>query len=118
MRPSVQTALHVLPMAISGDIFLPVSAGWILSEEGFLSSSSLVRYLKLRGSWGQVGNQNAGAYQYLAPISTQNVNYIFGNTEGTLTSGAYPSRLANPALQWETAEQINIGFDSRLINGG
>ncbi|WP_421889640.1 SusC/RagA family TonB-linked outer membrane protein [Marinoscillum sp.] len=98
--------------------FPSVSAGWILSEEGFLNSSSLVRYLKLRGSWGQVGNQNAGAYQYLAPISTQNVNYIFGNTEGTLTSGAYPSRLANPALQWETAEQINIGFDSRLLNGG
>ncbi len=97
--------------------FPSVSAGWILSEEGFLSSNNMFYYLKLRGSWGQVGNQNAGAYQYLAPISTQNVNYIFGTTEGTLTSGAYPSRLSNPNLQWETAEQINVGFDSRLLGG-
>ncbi|WP_258098924.1 SusC/RagA family TonB-linked outer membrane protein [Marinoscillum pacificum] len=98
--------------------FPSVSAGWVATEEGFLRSNDVIRFLKVRASWGQVGNQNVGAYQYLAPIATMNTNYVFGVEEGTLTSGAYPNRLANPDLQWETAEQLNIGFDSRLITGG
>ncbi|MAE83992.1 MAG: SusC/RagA family TonB-linked outer membrane protein [Flammeovirgaceae bacterium] len=98
--------------------FPSVSAGWVATEEGFLKSNNVIRFLKVRASWGQVGNQNVGAYQYLAPIATMNTNYVFGVEEGALTPGAYPSRLSNPNLQWETAEQLNVGFDSRLINGG
>ncbi|HCX24127.1 MAG TPA: SusC/RagA family TonB-linked outer membrane protein [Cytophagales bacterium] len=98
--------------------FPSVSAGWVATEEGFLKSNNVIRFLKVRASWGQVDNQNVGAYQYLAPIATMNTNYVFGVEEGALTPGAYPSRLSNPNLQWETAEQLNVGFDSRLINGG
>lgn len=95
--------------------FPSVSVGWIMSNEEFLNESSLINFFKLRGSWGQVGNQNVSAFQYLAPIQTQNTNYIFGNTEGVLTSGAYPSRLPNKDLGWETSEQINIGLDARFF---
>ena len=96
--------------------FPSVSAGWVATNESFLSNSKIMSFFKLRASWGQVGNQNAGAYQYLAPIQTKTTNYTFGNEEGVLTPGAYQYRLSNPALKWETSEQTNIGFDARFFN--
>lgn len=96
--------------------FPSVSAGWVATNENFLNDSKDINFFKLRASWGQVGNQNAGGYQYLAPIQTATTNYIFGNTEGVLTPGAYPNRLSNPDLKWETSEQLNFGFDSWFFN--
>jgi len=96
--------------------FPSVSAGWVATNEEFFNNSNVFNFLKIRASWGQVGNQNAGAFQYLAPIQTSTTNYIFGTTEGVLTPGAYPNRLPNPDLKWETSEQLNFGFDARLIN--
>lgn len=96
--------------------FPSVSAGWVVSNEEFLKDSQVINFLKLRGSWGQVGNQNARAFQYLSTIKSNNTNYIFGNEEGTLTPGAYPDRLSNPDLKWETSEQIDLGFDARFLN--
>ncbi|GAO42347.1 SusC/RagA family TonB-linked outer membrane protein [Flavihumibacter petaseus] len=94
--------------------FPSVSAGWIVSREEFAQVSA-IDFLKVRASWGRVGNQSVPAYQYLAPISFNQAGYIFGNTEGMNTPGAYPSRLANPNVKWETSEQANIGFDLTLI---
>jgi TonB-linked SusC/RagA family outer membrane protein len=96
--------------------FPSVSAGWIASNEEFLKDSKVINFLKLRGSWGQVGNQNARAFQYLSTIKSNNTNYIFGDTEGVLTPGAYPDRLSNLDLKWETSEQIDFGFDARFLN--
>ncbi|WP_241910470.1 TonB-dependent receptor [Pseudotamlana carrageenivorans] len=96
--------------------FPSVSAGWIVSNEDFLKDSGGINFFKLRGSWGQVGNQNIDAFQFLAPIQTETTNYIFGNEEGVLTPGAYPNRLPNKDLKWETSEQINVGFDARFFN--
>lgn len=96
--------------------FPSVSAGWIVSNEEFLKDSKVINFLKLRGSWGQVGNQNARAFQYLSTIKSNNTNYIFGDTEGVLTPGAYPDRLSNLDLKWETSEQIDFGFDARFLN--
>ena len=96
--------------------FPSASVGWVATNEDFFMDSNAVGYFKLRASWGQVGNQNTAAFQYLAPIRTATTNYIFGNEEGVLTPGAYPNRLSNPGLKWETSEQINIGFDSGLFN--
>lgn len=95
--------------------FPSVSAGWIITNERFLHNSGVFDFFKLRASWGQVGNQNIGAFQYLATIKSTTTNYIFGNEEGVLTPGSYPDRLANPNLEWETSEQTNIGFDARLF---
>lgn len=97
--------------------FPSVSAGWVVSNETFMKATNLFDNLKLRASWGQVGNLNVGFFNYLAPVTYQYTNYIFGNSEGTLTPGAYPSRLANPDVRWETSEQTNIGFDARLLTG-
>lgn len=95
--------------------FPSLSAGWVASREDFLQDISWLNFFKLRASWGQVGNQNIAAYQYLAPISFSNVNYTFGPGEGVLTNGAYPSRLSNPNIKWETSEQTNIGVDATVF---
>ncbi len=98
--------------------FPSVSAGWTISEEDFMKSTrSWMDFLKLRASWGQVGNANINCFQYLAPISSSHVNYNFGNVGGQdgWVTGAYPSRLANENIKWETSEQINIGIDARFL---
>ncbi len=100
--------------------FPSVSAGWVLSNESFMASTaSYINFLKLRASWGQVGNQNIPPYRYLSPITTANTNYYFGSSDFDAsgnTVGAYPSRLANLDLKWETSEQLNIGFDAQTLN--
>jgi TonB-linked SusC/RagA family outer membrane protein len=107
-------------------VFPSASAGWILSYEDFFKDSALgnaVNFLKLRASWGQVGNQDIADFQFAAPINTStNFNggnpaalYTFG-TSGLNVPGAYPSRLSNPNVSWETSEQTNIGIDAKLIS--
>ena len=98
--------------------FPSVSAGWTLTEEDFMkSSASWLDFLKLRLSWGQVGNANINCYQYLAPVTTYNTNYNFGATGGTdaWVMGAYTERLANEKVKWETSEQYNVGLDARFL---
>lgn len=98
--------------------FPSVSAGWVATNEDFLKNENgWLDFLKVRASWGQVGNQNVTAFQYLAPITLTNVNYIFGPNEGSNTPGGYPSRLSNSALKWETSEQADLGFDATLLKG-
>ncbi|SEN43675.1 TonB-linked outer membrane protein, SusC/RagA family [Chitinophaga rupis] len=95
--------------------FPSVSAGWVTSMESFMQGAHWLNFLKIRGSWGRVGNQNVAAYQYLSPISFSNTAYIFGPVEGANTQGAFPSRIANPNVKWETSEQTNIGFDATVL---
>ena len=97
-----------------------------MTNEKFMESTrSWLDYFKLRVSWGQVGNQNIDNYQYLAPITSQYIYYYFGNSHQNSSTeaaalgnnwGAYPSRLANEKLTWETSEQTNIGFDARFFD--
>ncbi|NMA73963.1 MAG: TonB-dependent receptor, partial [Bacteroidales bacterium] len=104
--------------------FPSVSAGWTVSEEFFMEDlKGVLGYFKLRASWGQVGNQNIKNYQFASPMIITNYSgdypapyYIFGTQLGANVHGAYPGRLANPNLKWETSEQTNIGFDSYLLN--
>lgn len=101
--------------------FPSVSAGWTISNEKFMESTqNWLDFLKLRASWGQVGNQNIKNYQYTAPIQTSTTNYIFGTNYGADAQspywGAYPSRLANENVTWETSEQFNVGIDARFLN--
>ncbi|RYD91059.1 MAG: SusC/RagA family TonB-linked outer membrane protein, partial [Sphingobacteriales bacterium] len=102
--------------------FPSVSAGWIISSEDFLKNSvSWLNFLKLRASWGQVGNQDIADFQYASPINTSTgfsssnpaAHYTFG-TSNINTPGAYPNRLSNPFVTWETSEQTNIGLDAKL----
>lgn len=105
-------------------VFPSVSAGWTISNEKFMESAKgWLDFLKLRASWGQVGNQNISNYQYLAPVKSDAL-YLFGSGYSDSDAaaylknnwGAYPSRLANEDVTWETSEQTNIGFDAYMLD--
>jgi TonB-dependent starch-binding outer membrane protein SusC len=95
--------------------FPSLSAGWVVTNEEFLPKLNWLDFFKIRASWGQNGNQGISAFQYLAPIKFTQATYAFGSVEGISTPGTYPSRLAYENLKWETSEQLNIGFDSRIL---
>ena len=100
-------------------IFPSVSAGWVMTNEDFMQPlvDKGLEFFKIRGSWGQNGNQNISAFQYLATIAFNNSNsYFFGNDKKTRYEGAYADILANPDVTWETSEQIDLGFDARFLN--
>jgi TonB-linked SusC/RagA family outer membrane protein len=106
--------------------FFPgVSAGWRISEEEFLKGNTTINNLKLRGGYGKVGNpNNAGTFQYLAGINSNNFNsngvpgssYVFGPGSQTINTGAAPTRLPNTNLKWENNVQYNVGIDLGLYN--
>lgn len=99
--------------------FPSVSAGWVMSNESFMEGL-FFDFLKLRASWGQVGNQNIPAFRYLALVKTDQTNYYFGSEDfdsSGNTVGAYPNTLSNPDLKWETSEQLNFGIDAQLLDG-
>ncbi|QNH63590.1 SusC/RagA family TonB-linked outer membrane protein [Hymenobacter sediminicola] len=96
--------------------FFPgASAGWRISEEDFMKDNSVISNLKLRVGYGKVGNpNNAGRFAYLFAINS-GIQYPFG-PNGTIQTGAAPTRLANPLLRWETNNQTNIGLDMGFLD--
>lgn len=98
--------------------FPSVSAGWVITEENFMKNKiGILDFLKLRGSWGQNGNQAIDPFQYLATISFSDVNYFFGGDKSVVSTGGYPDILPNPDVTWEVSDQTNIGLDARLLDG-
>ena len=106
--------------------FPSVSAGWVMTNEKFMQGTkSWLDFFKIRASWGQNGNKNISKYQYLATIALSGESgdsgYKFGSateisTSGTPMTGAYANIVPNPDLTWETSEQLDFGFDARLLN--
>ncbi|MBS2100584.1 SusC/RagA family TonB-linked outer membrane protein [Carboxylicivirga linearis] len=96
--------------------FPSVSAGWIMSEEDFMSTLDFISFAKLRASWGQNGNERIGAFKYSANMSYINPGYFFGDTKPVSGLTTIPTRVPNPNVTWETSEQLNFGLDARFIN--
>lgn len=94
--------------------FPSIAAGWVVSDESFMSDASWADFFKLRASWGQNGNQNIPTFQYLSTISFSGAEAYF--LAKNRVYGAYPNVLPNPDITWETSEQLNIGFDSRFLS--
>jgi len=99
-------------------IFPSFSLGWRLSEEPFLKNSSISN-LKLRGGWGQTGNQEIPS-KITQPLFTASVSgttsYPLDNGTNYVAGITY-SRLANPDIQWEVSTQSNVGLDFAFLNG-
>lgn len=97
--------------------FPSVSAGWIVSDENFMSNVKAISLLKLRTSYGETGNNNIGNYTYYANVSASNSgstnNYVFNNA---LAAGNAVTTLANATLGWEKTRQFDIGFDLGVLN--
>ncbi len=95
-------------------IYPAVSAGWNISEESFFDPvRQWFSDLKLRGSWGKLGNQNiTGAYPYITTISSGQ-NYTFNNT---IASGIAPVNGANSNIKWETTQEAGAGLDAGFLS--
>ena len=94
--------------------FPSLAGGWRISEESFLQSISTISNLKLRASWGKVGNDRIGNYKYSSTL-TSNYNYPFGSGEG-LGVGTTASGPAESSLKWEETTMTNIGLDLGLLD--
>ena len=88
-------------------IFPAASFAWILSNEAFMTDVTAISDLKLRGSWGQTGNEAIGDFQHLDLYGTKNYGAAPGNA---------PTNLANPDLKWETTTEWNIGLDLAVLS--
>ena len=99
--------------------FPSFSAGWVVSNEKFMQSTSdWLSFLKIRAGWGQNGNKSIGAFQYEAAFGYDAYSmYSFNNEKDQPSKGASLTRLANEDLTWETSEQLDLGFDARLLGG-
>jgi TonB-linked SusC/RagA family outer membrane protein len=119
--------LSTLPLKKRYGYFPAVSAGWAVSNEGFFEPLlHAIPFLKLRGSWGQNGSPSmlTGSWTWSSSIvhttpsftgGQTPVIYPFGNTLN-YTDAYYPNVLGNPDLGWERSEQLDLGFDARLLN--
>ena len=102
----------IFPEATRFGFFPGVMAGWVLSEENFMMDKlPAFNYLKVRGSWGQMGNDQIATYQYLSTYGFR--SYIIGNTE---TKTLFETKIPNANIQWEIANNANIGLEGRLLN--
>lgn len=96
--------------------FPSVSAGWVISQEDFMvDHTNLIDILKLRVSYGLLGNQNIGNYPYAAVINS-GYGYYFGDDKG-LWTGVAQTDLANSNISWEKSKQFDIGVDYSMWNG-
>lgn len=94
--------------------FPSISAGWNISEEQFVKKTiNWLDQLKLRMSYGILGNQEISDYMYTSVVSA-NINYPDGN--GGLYNGAFPKEFANPKIKWEETAMTNIGADLSFLN--
>jgi TonB-linked SusC/RagA family outer membrane protein len=95
--------------------FPSVALGWVLSEEEFLRSVNAITNLKIRSSWGKLGNQNIDVTDRSTVINNSN-QAVFG-PENVLTQGATYDKSSNPNLKWETTTQFDAGVELGLLNG-
>ncbi|MBC6990923.1 TonB-dependent receptor [Hymenobacter sp. BT491] len=94
-------------------VFPSVGAAWNVSNEEFLKGLTAISLLKLRGSYGAVGNQNAAPNYGYASVARGNQIYVFNETAAP---GLAITQINNPDLKWETAVTTDIGIDAELFN--
>lgn len=96
------------------DLFPSVSAGWRIDRESFFPlNPSTVNLFKVRGSYGELGNENIGEYQYMDVMARGNYTYSFGNNKVT---GSAISNYVNTAIRWEKKKTVDIGFDLAMFS--
>jgi TonB-linked SusC/RagA family outer membrane protein len=92
--------------------FPSFTAGWVVSEEGFFPKSDTFNFLKLRGSFGTLGNDQIPNNGYVGSLSGE-ATYVFDNT---LATGIAGGQIPNPDLKWEESQKFDVGFDLKLFD--
>lgn len=110
---------YMFPKETRYGFFPGVMLGWRISEENFWKDNiPVVNFLKLRGSWGQMGNDNVtfdgnlAEYQFLSTYGLG--SYVAG---GAVNQTLYESRVPNTLITWEVANNYNIGLDGQIFDG-
>ncbi len=93
--------------------FPSISGGWRISEESFFPESMVVSNLKIRGSYGQTGNDRINRYASLEVLTFGSV--VFGSNQDVIQT-IKPVKMGNPDLRWESTLQLDLGLDVGLFN--
>jgi TonB-linked SusC/RagA family outer membrane protein len=92
--------------------FPTASVGWVASEENFLQDSEVVNFMKLRASYGIVGNDRIPGFRFVSILNGE-AEYVFNNE---LVSGTASGPVSNPEIKWEQQIPLNFGLDLELFN--
>lgn len=93
--------------------FPSLSGAWIVSNESFMKNIKYLTFLKVRASWGMLGNQEIGNYAY-SPTIASDYNYYFDNAK---VIGMAEDIVANDKIKWETTKITDLGFDASFCDG-
>ena len=97
-------------------LFPAFSAGWTVSEEKFMQDQNIFNYLKLRASWGRVGNDTGGSrFMYASTVWSGSGSYSFGAETPSAQPGMAMGTQSNPAVTWETADKQNYGIEAKFL---
>jgi TonB-linked SusC/RagA family outer membrane protein len=106
--------------------FPSYSAGWVPTNEPFFPKNDIVTFIKLRASYGQVGNDLLGTtgrrYLYFPNTYSQNTGngYYYGSSNGSVTNpyyaGTTEGAIGNPDVTWERSKNLDLGFEARFFN--
>ncbi|NVJ87947.1 MAG: TonB-dependent receptor [Flavobacteriaceae bacterium] len=92
--------------------FPTASLGWVISEEDFLKDNSVINFLKLRASYGILGNDRIGGFRFVSVLNGE-AEYVFNNQ---LEQGLAIGPIANPEIRWEQQKPLDIGIDMEIFN--
>jgi TonB-linked SusC/RagA family outer membrane protein len=98
--------------------FPGVSAGWVISKEKFMQNQRLFQYLKLRGSWGELGNSNIASDASVETVLS-NLPYFYnsGNTGAGATTGSIVPQIKDLNLKWEITKETDLGLEYGMLKG-
>ena len=103
-----------LTNAIRWATFPSISLGWRFDKEKFFPiSHDIINMFKVRASYGELGNENIGEYQYMATMARNNMTYSFGNNKVT---GSKIATYVNENIAWEKKKTTNVGIDLAMFN--
>ena len=92
------------------------SIGWVVSDEDFMSDSNVFDLLKLRASYGILGNDRIGDYRFVSLLTGEGTYFFGGNDEEDEVFGKASGGIANPEIKWEKQKTLDIGVDMRILN--
>jgi len=96
--------------------FPSFSAGWVMSEESFMKSNPTISFLKLRGSWGTLGNERIGNYPYQAALNFETSSLFYQGNTAVSAQSAAQWQYAIRDISWEKTESFDLGLDANFFD--
>ncbi|WP_321479101.1 TonB-dependent receptor [uncultured Bacteroides sp.] len=93
--------------------FPSLSAAWRVSQENFMKPLTAISDMKIRASWGMLGNSNIDSYQYQSTVAFNGIWYYLNNTKN---AGGLATTPSNPDVKWESQYSTDLGLDLALFN--